>query len=95
MKKLFEVYSNENEKNIDKSFNPSTKINENIYIGSLNSVDKTKLDELNITHIIIAGKNLRNNNHNGFNCLELLIDDSFEQDITKYIKIVNKVDYYY
>ena len=89
MSNMFQKFSKNNEKNVDKTYQPPTKITDNVYIGSLNSVNKEKLNELNITHIIVAGKNLVNENHDGFNILELLIDDSFEQELISNIKLVN------
>ena len=89
MSKMFQHFSKNNENNVDKTYQPPTKITDNVYIGSLNSVNKEKLNELNINHIIVAGKNLVNENHDGFNILELLIDDSFEQELISNVKLVN------
>jgi protein-tyrosine phosphatase len=89
MSVMFKTFSTNNEKNVDKTYKPPTKITDNVYIGCINSVNKEKLNELNIKHIIIAGKELINENHNGFNILELIIDDSFEQPIIENIKLVN------
>lgn len=86
MKNMFSAYAKEHDKYIDKTFVKPVKIINNVYIGSLNSVGM-ELNELNITHIIIAGNNLRNNNHINFNCLELSIDDSFEQEIISYVEL--------
>jgi len=86
---MFNTFSKNNEKNVDKAYQPPTKITDNVYIGSINSVNKDKLNELNINHIIVAGKNLVNNNHNGFNILELLMDDSFEQELISNVKLAN------
>jgi atypical dual specificity phosphatase len=86
---MFQTLSKNNEKNVDKTYQPPTKITENVYIGSLYSVNREKLEELKINHIIVAGKNLVNENHDGFNVLELLLDDSFEQELISNVKLVN------
>lgn len=71
---------------------PPTKILDNLYIGSkLSTIDKNELIKLNITHIIIAGKFINKfNNDNNFTCLELLIDDSLEQNLLEHLNITNK-----
>ena len=89
MSRMFQTLSKNNEKNVDKTYQPPTKITENVYIGSLYSVNREKLEELKINHIIVAGKNLVNENHDGFNVLELLLDDSFEQELISNVKLVN------
>lgn len=87
MKNMFNIYSN----NVirDKTYDPPVQITDNVYIGNINSVDPKKLRELDINHIIIAGKNLINENHNDFNILELIMDDSFEQDLISNVKLAN------
>jgi protein-tyrosine phosphatase len=89
MSVMFQTFTKNNEKNVDKTYQPPTKITDNVYIGCLNSVNREKLNELNINHIIVAGKNLTNENHDGFNVLELLIDDSFEQELISNVKLAN------
>ena len=86
---MFQNYSNKNEKKIGKIYECPTKITDNIYIGSINSVNREKLKELKISHIIVAGKNLVNENHKDFNVLEVLLDDSYEQELISNIKLVN------
>jgi protein-tyrosine phosphatase len=88
MNKIFAKYEKDNEVNINKTYIEPTKITDNIFIGSVNSVNENELKKLNITTIIIAGKRLKNDNHNNFNCLELLIDDSLEQDLMPYFNMV-------
>lgn len=87
---IFMNYQNNNEKTRKKIYNEPIHIIDNIYIGNIDSIDYNKLKELNITNIIICGKNLKNDIHNNFNHLEFLIDDSFEQNIIDHIKISNK-----
>jgi len=89
MATMFKKYSIDHEKNVDKTYQPPTKITNNVYIGSLNSVKKEHLTELNIRHIIVAGRDLANENHNGFNVLKLDIDDSFEQELGDSIRSAN------
>jgi len=73
-----------------KPYEAPVKILDNLYIGSLNSVVNTNnLIELKINKIIIAGKLLKNKVHNKFEHIELLIDDSLEQDISNAISITN------
>lgn len=88
MNKIFAKYEKDNEVNIDKTYIEPIKITDNVFIGSVNSVNENELKKLNITNIIIAGKRLKNDNHNNFNCLELLIDDSLEQDLIPYFDMV-------
>lgn len=90
MLKIFMNYQNENEKTRQQIYCPPVKIIDNIYIGNIDSVDYDKLTELEISNIIICGKNLKNNIHNKFEYIEFLIDDSFEQNIIEHIRISNK-----
>lgn len=83
-------YHYNNEKQRKKIYVPPVHIIDNIYIGNIDSVDTNNLKKLNITDIIICGKNLKNNIHNNFECLEFLIDDSFEQEILDCIKQSNQ-----
>lgn len=73
-------------------YEPPTQILDNIYIGSkLSTLDEKKLYELGIKSIVIAGKYInRFNNNKNVEYIELLIDDSLEQDILEYIAISNK-----
>ncbi len=73
-----------------KKYIEPTEILPNIYIGPIDSVEPEKLKQIGITNIVICGNNLKNSNHKDFSCLELLIDDCLEQDLTEYIKLVNK-----
>lgn len=81
---------NEFENNHKKEYKPPTKIDNNLYVGSVNSIiEPDKLKALSINKIIIAGKRLFNENHKNFEYLEHLIDDSLEQDIKKSILLTN------
>jgi len=84
--KMLAIY--ENNVSISNVYIKPTQITENVFIGSINSVDENELKKLGITAIVIAGKKLRNKNHDNFNCLELLIDDSLEQILEQYFNIV-------
>ncbi len=86
---LLNEYENKASENRKNNFEPPVKIFDNIYIGNINSVVDEQLKNLGITHIIIAGKKLKNKHHNNFQNLELLIDDSLEQEIITYINISN------
>jgi len=63
---------------------PPVHIFENVYIGNLKSVRKDELMKLGITKIIIAGINLRTREHSDFDCLELRIEDTLDQNILKH-----------
>lgn len=67
------------------SYEPPTKIIDNLYIGSkLSTIDNEKLYELGIKNI-----NRFSNNKN-VEYIELLIDDSLEQNILEFINISNE-----
>lgn len=72
-----------------KYYDPPVQILDNLYIGNINSVNNTELKKLEINNIIIAGKRLRNNHHESFDYIELLIDDSLEQEIISFVNISN------
>jgi len=68
-----------------------TEVLPNLYIGSINSsVSEEKLRNLRINKIIIAGKFINKYMHEGFEYLELLIDDSLEQDMSYFFDISSK-----
>lgn len=63
-----------------------------LFIGDKQStIDKTELDNLSITKIIVCGKGLRipEKMHDGIDYLFLEIDDSLEQDLSFSIKLAN------
>ena len=78
-----------NNKNREKKYSAPVEILPNLYIGSLESVNIKELQAIGINKIIIAGKHLKNSNHDHFDYLELLIDDSLEQEILEHCSIAN------
>lgn len=90
MLKRFKQYAKAAEEKRVKSYEPPVKITDNIFIGSIDSVDVSKLMELHINNIVISGKELKKEEHSSFNILELPLDDSFEQEIISYVKIAYK-----
>ena len=84
---------NDSGKNLKKKkYKHPTKICSNLYLGSINStIEPDKLKKLSIDKIIIAGRKLFNNNHNKFQYIEHLIDDSLDQDIKE--SILSTIDY--
>ena len=86
MLKKFKEYAKVAEAKRVKKYELPVKITDNVYIGSIDSVDSIKLKELMIYNIVISGKELKNEAHNNFNILELDLDDSFEQEIIYSVK---------
>jgi len=89
MLKKFLKFEETVEKTRDKIYEKPTKILENIYIGSIDSVNEIELKKLGINNIIIAGKRLKNATHTKFKNLELLLEDSYEQNIISSIDFVH------
>lgn len=76
------------EYNNNVEYSSPTFICDNIYIGNINSVsDYDKLKDFGIQKIIIAGSGLLNKVNSRFQHIELLIDDSLEQNIVPHIDI--------
>jgi predicted protein tyrosine phosphatase len=90
MLKQFKSYAKDAESRRPKIFEPPVQITENVFIGSLDSVNRAALDNLQIGNIIIAGKELKQEEHNGFNVLELPLDDSFEQELIESVLLAYK-----
>jgi hypothetical protein len=68
-----------------------TEVLPNLYIGPFEScVSIDELKKRNITNVIIAGKLINKYQHDGIEYLELLIDDSLEEDISYHFVIANK-----
>ena len=68
-----------------------SKIIDNLYIGDIDSaVSKDFLAERNITNVLIAGKYLDNHSLPGIEYLNILVDDSLEQDINQYFNMCMK-----
>ncbi len=89
MMTLLLKFDKESELSRKKTYIPPTKIIDNIYIGCIDSVNEVELKNLGITNIIIAGNRLKNDNHNNFDYIELMINDSLEQDIIESVSICN------
>ncbi len=86
---VFLRYEEHIENTRKKIYSPPIHIIDNLYIGNIDSVNKEELINLGIQKIIIVGKRLKNNIHDNFEHIELLIDDSLEQDILEYLPKTN------
>lgn len=64
---------------------PPHKVIENLYIGSmLESSNKTKLKELNITHILVCGNFLQIHFPSEFKYKQVKVNDFINENIEKY-----------
>jgi len=89
MLKILLKYDEENEKNRMKTYIAPVNVIDNIYIGQIDSVNEEELKKIGISKILIAGKRLKNDNHNNFEYMELFLDDSLEQEIKTCCSIAN------
>jgi predicted protein tyrosine phosphatase len=72
----------EHERDHIHEFTAPVQVLPNLYIGSIEScVSYEELKKRNITKIIVAGKFIHKYPHDDIEYLELLVDDSLEQDM--------------
>jgi dual specificity MAP kinase phosphatase len=63
---------------------------DNLYIGDVcSSIDENILNELNIKHIVVAGRAIQKKSFSNINYLKLEINDSLEQDLKPYFGLSN------
>lgn len=89
MMKILLKYDEENENGRNKTYIAPVNVIDNIYIGQIDSVNEEELKKIGIDKILIAGKRLKNKNHDNFDYMELFLDDSLEQEIKTCCSIAN------
>lgn len=81
----------EDDLSLSSKYEPPTQILDNLFIGSkLSALNEENLLDIGIKNVVIAGKHINKfKNTKKINFIELLIDDSLEQDLTESINNSN------